>query len=150
MKTVFDPSVRNEIIHRIETLTETSTRKWGKMDVCQMLHHCILWEEALLRNKKYKRVFIGRVIGKLLLKKELKDDSPLRRNTPTIPELKVEKTTCNIDLEKKKWISLIKEYEHYTLPDYSFIHPFFGKMTKEEIGYHTYKHMDHHLRQFGS
>jgi hypothetical protein len=30
-----------------------------------------------------------------------------------------------------------------------FIHDFFGKMTKEQIGVFAYKHTDHHLRQFG-
>jgi len=45
---------------------------------------------------------------------------------------------------------LINEYSAYSFPDYSFVHPFFGKMTKEQIGYHAYKHIDHHLRQFNS
>jgi len=28
------------------------------------------------------------------------------------------------------------------------MHPFFGKMTKEQVGYLAYKHTDHHLWQF--
>lgn len=35
-----------------------------------------------------------------------------------------------------------------TLDD--FMHPFFGKITREQIGYLAYKHDDHHLRQFNA
>ena len=45
MKTVFDPSVREELIKRIESLDEGRKAQWGKMNVCQMLRHCRLWEE---------------------------------------------------------------------------------------------------------
>ena len=50
--------------------------------------------------------------------------------------------------KKKEWILLIKGYESYSNP--TFIHDFFGKMTREEIGLLVYKHTDHHLRQFNS
>jgi len=148
MKTIFDKSIRDELVIRINTLNGNSTARWGKMNVYQMLKHCALWEEMILRNKKYKRAFVGLLLGKMLLKNELKDDSPMRRNNPTIPELRVKERDGDIEFEKRKWISLIHDYSHYSFPDNSFVHPFFGKMTKEEIGYHAYKHTDHHLRQF--
>ena len=150
MKTIFDKSTRDELISRISTLTENSTAQWGKMNVYQMMKHCTLWEEMVLRNKKYKRVFIGRLLGKMLLRNELKDDRPMRQNNPTIPELKIKEVNGDVRSGKEKWISLINEYAGYAFPDNSFVHPFFGKMTKEQIGYHAYKHADHHLRQFNS
>lgn len=148
MNTVFEKSTREKLISRINALNENSTAQWGKMNVYQILRHCTLWDEMILRNKKYKRVFIGLFLGKLFLKKEMRDDSPMRQNNPTIPELKIKETNGDIESEKRKWISLINEYSGYSFPDYSFVHPFFGKMTKEQIGYHAYKHTDHHLRQF--
>ena len=148
MHTVFEESTREKLISRINALNENSTAQWGKMNVYQMLRHCTLWDEMILRNKKYKRVFIGLFLGKFFLKKEMRDDSPMRQNNPTIPELKIKETNGDIESEKRKWISLINEYSVYSFPDYSFVHPFFGKMTKEQIGYHAYKHTDHHLRQF--
>ncbi|MEJ7683613.1 MAG: DUF1569 domain-containing protein [Segetibacter sp.] len=72
----------------------------------------------------------------------------MRRNNPTIPELKIKETNGDFELGKGKWLSLINEYSHYSFLDNSFVHPFFGKMTKEQIGYLAYKHTDHHLRQF--
>ncbi len=150
MKTIFDKATRDGLIARITTLNESNTAQWGKMNIYQMLTHCTLWEEMILRNKKYKRVFIGLLLGKMLLKNVIKDDSPMRRNSPTIPSLIIKETAGDIALAKEKWISLIEEYENFAEPNPAFIHPFFGKMTKEQIGYHSYKHTDHHLRQFNS
>lgn len=150
MKTIFDKATRDGLIARIETLDENSTRQWGKMSVYQMLKHCTLWEEMILRNKKYKRVFIGRLFGKMLLKNAIGDDQPMRRNSPTIAPLMVKENAGDVAASKKRWIELIEEYENFQEPTPAFIHPFFGKMTKEQIGYHSYKHTDHHLRQFNS
>jgi hypothetical protein len=73
----------------------------------------------------------------------------MRQNNPTIPPLIIKETQGDVAMEKEKWLALIKEYAKYALPDNSFVHPFFGKMTREQIGLHAYKHSDHHLRQFG-
>ena len=85
-------------------------------------------------------------IGKLLLKSEIKDDRKMVQNTPTVSELKVKELNFDFEVEKQKWILLIKESIYASTAD--FVHPFFGKMTKEQIGIHHYKHIDHHLRQF--
>lgn len=148
MKTVYDPLTRDELTIRIQALNEQSRALWGKMNVNQMVTHCVLWDEMILHNKIYKRQFIGLLLGRMLLKNELKDARPMRKNNPTIPELRIRQVDGDIENEKKKWVTLINEYAHYSFPDNSFVHPFFGKMTKQQIGYHAYKHTDHHLRQF--
>lgn len=148
MKSILNKSNRDELIARINLLSENSASEWGKMTVFQMIKHCILWEEMVLKNQVYKRVFIGRIFGKMGLKSILKDETPLKRNTPTIPQFIIKEKSGDIAKEKIKWISLISQYEHYA--NDTFIHPFFGKMTKEQIGQMAYKHIDHHLRQFGT
>ncbi|HEY5824545.1 MAG TPA: DinB family protein [Cyclobacteriaceae bacterium] len=148
MKTIFDKSTREELIDRINTLDENSKAQWGKMTIYQMVKHCRLWEEMSQGKITSKRVFIGRLFGKLALKMALKDDKPMGRNAPTSAELIVKEPNGDIIGEKKKWIALLGEYDHFSNLD--FIHPFFGKMTKEQIGHHAYKHTDHHLRQFNS
>jgi len=145
MKSVYDAATRDELVARIRLLAETSHALWGKMTVFQMLKHCSLWEEMVLTEKKYKRVFIGRVFGKIALRKVLKDEKPLMRNSPSIPELIITENG-SVPLQKEKWIALIGQYGGKFDPD--FVHPFFGKMTKEQIGWMAYKHADHHLRQF--
>ena len=145
MKTVFDKATRDELVRRIHTLDQNSAAQWGKMTIYQMLKHCALWEEMALGRQTYKRAFIGRIFGKMVLKGLLKDESTLKRNTPTIPEFRI-RGNGDVIAERTKWIALIEEYGHFSNPD--LIHPFFGKLTREQIGYLAYKHIDHHLRQF--
>lgn len=146
MKTIFDEATRQELIVRINTLNADSAAQWGKMSIFQMVKHCRLWQEMILGKIQCKRVFIGRLFGKIALWQALKDDKPMVRNAPTSPDLRVIERNGDIASEKAKWIELIKE--HAGVVNTDFVHPFFGKMTKEQLGYHAYKHIDHHLRQF--
>jgi len=148
MKTVFDQTNSDELINRINAINETNKTAWGKMNVYQVLRHCTLWDEWMQSDQNNKQVFIGRLFGKMALKKVLKDESPLARNTPTLREFKIKETAGDIASEKKKWVALINEYAHFSNP--GFIHPFFGKMTKEQVGQMAYKHADHHLRQINA
>ena len=147
MKTIFDKTTQIELIARIATLNKNSTALWGQMTIYQMLKHCTQWEEMISGKIICKRVFIGRLFGKLALKSSIKDESPMMRNAVTSPELTVKETMGDIEPEKLKWIALIEENFNFSNP--GFVHPFFGKMTKEQVGYLAYKHTDHHLRQFG-
>lgn len=148
MKSVFETSTREELINRINSLSMQSDAQWGKMNVCQMLKHCTLCDEMFLGKIKIKRVLIGRLLGKMILKKVLKDNSPFGKNSPTSPVLKTTSYSGDINLQKKEWTNSIEQFQQYNNPN--FIHPFFGPMTKEQVGFFTYKHADHHLRQFGA
>ena len=148
MKTLFDKTTRDELISRINSLDESNTRQWGKMNAYQMMKHCTLWEEMLSGEIKCKQAFIGRVFGKMALRGLLKDESPLRRSTPTSPELMVTEKDGDINFQKAKWIALLEKNAQSSTS--GFMHPFFGMMTREQVGYLAYKHIDHHLRQFNS
>jgi hypothetical protein len=63
-------------------------------------------------------------------------------------DLKVNEMHGDVDAQKKKWMERMAAYQNFSNP--GFIHDFFGRMTKEEIGIFVYKHADHHLRQFSS
>ena len=145
MKTVLDKSTRAELIYRINLLNESNAPKWGKMNLYQMMKHCTLADEMYLGKKIYKRVLLGRLIGQMALKNVLKDDSPLARNAATLPEFRI-KDNGSVLLQRDKWIEMIGEYANF--PDTGIIHWFFGNMTREQVGYFAYKHIDHHLRQF--
>ena len=113
-----------------------------------MLRHAVMADEMFLGKKQYKRTFLGRLIGKMALKNMLKDEAPMMRSAPTKAEFKIKELSCDLSSEKKKWTSMIEEYADFSTPDFG--HWFFGKMTKEQVGYFAYKHTDHHLRQFNS
>ncbi|MGF1637009.1 MAG: DUF1569 domain-containing protein [Cyclobacteriaceae bacterium] len=146
MKTIFDKKAVDELVGRINKLQTNSQPQWGKMDAYQMLKHCTMSEEMFHGEKTYKRLLIGKILGGMALKNILKNDDPLKKNQPTHPELKIN-GTGNSETEREKWIELLKAYNSFS--NDQFVHPFFGKMTKEQIGNYVYKHTDHHLRQFG-
>jgi Protein of unknown function (DUF1569) len=145
MKSIFDEGASAELIRRIDMLNENSHALWGKMTVYQMLKHCTLWEEMMAGDRKFKRMFLGRLFGKVILKKILKNERPMMKNARTVPGFSIT-GQGDSEMEKRKWIAMVGKHSVFSNP--GFIHPFFGKMTKEQIGYLSYKHTDHHLRQF--
>ena len=141
MKSVLDKTARWELINRINKLDENSQAQWGEMNIYQMLKHCRLCEELYLG----KIVFMGRLFGRSALKNILIEHKDFPKNAPTSVLFKVKETTGDITAEKLNWIALIEQYDNYSM---DFVHWFFGKMTKEQVGQFVYKHDDHHLRQF--
>ncbi|PWS32015.1 DUF1569 domain-containing protein [Pedobacter paludis] len=146
MKTIFNDNTRQEVISRIQKLDENSEALWGKMNICQMLKHCIRAEEMYLGNVQYNRTILGYLIGRIALKGIMKDDKPLHKNAPTSSHFKIAETTGHVQEDKLKWVALIEDYAKY--PNQGLMHWFFGKMTNEQVGHFVYKHADHHLRQF--
>jgi hypothetical protein len=147
MKSVFEQTTRTELIQRINLLDDKKQAQWGKMNAYQMVRHCTLCEEMFTGKIKIKRVFIGRLLGKMVLKKALKNDAPFTKNSPTSPVLKTAGEQGDIEKQKMEWANYINGYGQFE--NTNFIHPFFGPMTREQIGFFVYKHADHHLRQFG-
>ena len=149
MKIIYDKQTRDELIKRINLLDGNSQRQWGKMNIFQMLKHNTYWNEWILGKDEhiYKQEFLGKIFGKIALKKMIKDEKPFDKNIPTSDQFKAKESNGDLESEKLKWIGLLNEYENYSNP--TFIHDFFGRMTKEQIGILVYKHTDHHLRQFG-
>ena len=145
MKSVLDQTTRDELINRIYLINEHSTAQWGEMNVYQMLKHCILWEEMLLGKKQYPQSFLGRLFGKIALKSMLKEE-PIKPNLPTVPSFKIA-GNGDVAVAKAEWINLLTEHSRHE--NCGFTHPFFGKLTGQQAGYVAFKHIDHHLRQFG-
>lgn len=148
MKSVLDYNTRNELITRIKSLHQDSTREWGQMTVVQMLKHCVRCEKLYFGEVKVKRSFLGRLIGQMALKGMLKEGAALSRNAPTASVMKVSGNEGDFDTEKQNWIRHIERYAH--LPNRDFTHWFFGRMTPDQLGQFVYKHADHHLRQFNA
>lgn len=150
MNTIFNQNTVDELIGRIHQLQDKHTASWGKMTAYQMVKHCILSEEMYLGKKQYNRLFIGRLFGKMALRSIVKNESPMAKNAPTHPEFKNLVEQGNIEEIKPSWIALLQEYREAKPQIFQdFIHPFFGKMNREQIGVYVFKHTDHHLRQFG-
>lgn len=132
----------------MEKLHPSSVNQWGKMNVYQMIKHCIMSERLFLGDIQYDRLFIGKLFGEMALKGILKDNAPMKKNQPTHLTFKTQGVGDTKPL-KLEWKLLMERYldESENQGD-GIIHPFFGCMTKEQIGVYVYKHSDHHLRQF--
>lgn len=150
MKTIFDNQVRKGLISRIQSLNEEHKAQWGKMNLYQMVRHNTYWNGWIQGTEShiYKQAFMGKIFGKIALRKMIGNEKPLDKNIPTSSQFKVKETNGDLEVEKLKWVSMIKAYENYNNPN--FVHDFFGKMSREQIGILAYKHSDHHLRQFGT
>jgi len=149
MKDIFNQNTIAEFKSRINNISEDSTAEWGKMNVYQMLKHCTENDKMLTGKGQFKRLFIGRIFGKMALRSSIKNDAPLSLNSPTHPDLVI-KENGDVSTQKQEWISVLDAY--YSSPSTTFenfTHPFFGKMTPQQISKFAYKHIDHHLRQFG-
>ena len=149
MKSLFDPPTAQEVKKRVGSLTPESRREWGKMSAAQAAAHCSLSIEMALGEKNPPRVFIGRILGPMVKKLALGNDEPMRKNSPTAPTLIVSDGR-NLESEKVRLIGLIDRFSRGgAAVCTNHPHAFFGNLTPGEWAELMYKHLDHHLRQFG-
>lgn len=146
---IFTASVSNEIISRINNLSNTTPAQWGKMNVTQMLAHCNVTFEFAYEEKHKKPNFFMAFILKNLVKGGLVSEKPNKKNASTAPEFIIGDDR-NFDEEKSRLIQYINKTvqlgENHFDGRVSMI---FGKMTSTEWNNLFYKHLDHHLTQFG-
>jgi hypothetical protein len=57
VKNLFEPSVKMDIVDRINTLTRETKALWGKMNVAQMLAHCQKPLGAIVGEHKLKGIY---------------------------------------------------------------------------------------------
>ncbi|MFI5149872.1 MAG: DUF1569 domain-containing protein [Bacteroidia bacterium] len=145
MKNLFSKQDKEEILQRISRLSENTQPQWGKMSVGQMLKHCTLPLALAMTNPKPKRTLMGRVIGGMA-KGPVIGPAPFKKNGFTPKEFKVE-TKEVFNEQKTKLVSMLEKFSPASVSDK--VHPFFGPLTEAEWGEGQYKHLDHHLTQFG-
>ena len=149
MKNLFEAASVKEVKERIAALRPDSQRLWGKMSAPQAVAHCATGMELALGDTNPPRMFVGRLIGWIVKPLALKDGEPMRRNSPTMPELVVQDER-DLGPERERLLGLIDRFAAAG-PAGCTKHPhsFFGRLTPEEWAILSYKHLDHHLRQFG-
>jgi hypothetical protein len=145
VKNLFDAGIKQDIIKRIHNLTPQNTAQWGKMNVTQMLAHCQMPLGVATGKHKLKRNFFLSLIGPLF-KKQLYNDVPFKRNLPTDKSFIIT-NPGEFEREKQSLVDMVNSFSETSMSGEP--HPFFGKMTKEEWSKGTWKHLDHHLQQFG-
>ncbi len=149
MKNLFDTDTYSEITQRINSLSPESQRQWGKMNVAQMMAHCKEAFKVPLSKVRIPRMFIGLLIG-WAFKKKLYNEDPWKKNLPTAPNFII-KDKRDFEKEKQELSEMIGQfYSGGSEKVGLFPHPMFGILTTEQWGKSMYKHLDHHLMQFGA
>ncbi len=146
---IFEAETTKDLIHRINQLTPMSQRRWGKMNVDQMLAHiCVPYEQALGERNDGPNVFI-KIVMRLFFKHTMVNDVPYKHNLPTAPAFMIVDRR-DFEREKARIISYIEKTEKLG-PDYfnGKVQIAIGKLSVIEWNNLLYKHLDHHLRQFG-
>lgn len=148
MKSLFEEPTRVEILNRIDSVSSQATPQWGAMNVSQMLCHCKRALEMAVGKLNPRRIFIGRLLGPLF-RSQYSNEKPFGQGTPTSVELTV-KELPDFELEKQRLKDLVIQFSQGGEARVTqHPHPFFGALTAAEWGKGMYKHLDHHLRQFG-
>jgi hypothetical protein len=149
MKNLFEKSTANEVTSRIARLGPHSQRQWGKMTPAQAMAHCSTTMEWALGDTYPGRMFIGRIIGPLAKSRVLKDEAPMGKNMPTAKALLVQDDR-DLVRECQRLSALVERFSAGGPRKCTRNpHTFFGPLTPEEWAALMYKHVDHHLRQFG-
>ena len=147
MPSIFNPNDNQKLIDRINKLSPDSKPEWGKMTVDQMMSHCMAPIDIAFGNLHLKVNFFFRLIGRMIKKKLIKEPE-LGKNSPTAPDF-IRKDRYDFDKTKLELIEKVQMFKDGTQVIKTNRHPLFGKMSSEEWDNLQWKHLDHHLRQFG-
>ncbi len=144
-KTLLDPEVEREMLSRLDRLAPTAKAHWGRMSVTQMLRHIAgglrmaTGDMAIPRRPGPLRLFPIKQLVIFVL--------PFPHNAPTSPAL-VCRDEFDFDAEQAAVRDLISSFAKRDLPSWPE-HPAFGPLNRDQWGVMVWKHLDHHLRQFG-
>jgi hypothetical protein len=120
------------------------------MTAAQAVAHCAGGLELALGDQRPPRLLIGRAIGWAIKPLALGDDAPMRRNSPTVPAIQM-KDSRDLEVERPRLLALIDRFAAAGAAGCTaHPHSFFGRLTPDEWAVLMYKHLDHHLRQFGA
>ncbi len=149
MKNIFNQADASEIIERINKLTPNTQGLWGKMTVDQMLAHCNVTYEMVYDNIHPKPNALMRFILKTFVKKSVVNEKTYPKNSQTAPQFII-KGDRDFETEKKRLVDYINKTQQLgeDFFDGKESHSF-GVLTKSEWNNMFYKHLDHHLSQFG-
>lgn len=144
MPTLRNAADREKIVARLDRVTEGATPRWGEFTAAKMLAHMsdacrMSLGELVVPRKKFP--FVGSFPVKQLVLYVL----PFPKNSPTAPEI-IARAPESFEAERAQLKSLIARLDGNMGRQ---AHPIFGALTADEWGVLGYKHLDHHLRQFG-
>jgi hypothetical protein len=149
MSSLLNRDDRDATLRRLETLRPGATRHWGTMDAAQMLAHLSIAMECATGERASTQSLLGKIVTPFI-RGLVFGEKPFARNGPTDPTYLVADPR-DFETEKARLVRLVERFgQRGPLGAAGQIHPFFGTLSAEQWGRLTWKHVDHHLRQFGA
>jgi len=147
---IYDDDTTLELCRRIDSLTSQSQGLWGKMSISQMLKHCTIPYKAIMDQGEVKKgSWYIRIVAGLFFKKSMVNEVDYPHNLPTAKHFIIQDQPDFLStrelLKTAIRISHAKGEAFYE----GRAHPWIGQLTSREWSNMLYKHLDHHLRQFG-
>lgn len=147
-KNILDQQCVETLVDRVQKLQPDAQGRWGTMNATEMLLHCNRVNEQLLAGSSLKKgnrpmQYIARWLVLYLLPNYPKNARMPKRNITTG---QVDATAFAQELEN--FIALLRRFPSHDKP-IELPHPYFGDLNTRQWGIAGYKHVDHHLRQFG-
>ena len=148
MNSLLDSSESARFTERLRAVQPDSPAVWGKMDAAQMLAHCRTPLQLATGEVKLKRSLLGRLLGGLV-KGKVVGPEPFKHDLPTDPRFRVADPRQFAE-EHAAVLALVSKFSEAGLEGVTREpHPFFGSMSPAQWDTLMWKHLDHHLRQFG-
>lgn len=149
MKDIFDAAVTEAQVARVQALTPWTRPVWGTMDAAQMLAHVNVAYEMVYEDKHERPNRLLRLILRTFVKPSVVGEKPYRKGAPTAPAFKIAGAR-DFERERERLIAYLRRTQalgsaHF---DGKESHSF-GDLTRTEWSNMFFKHLDHHLTQFG-
>lgn len=148
MKNIHNPTDRADIIARLNRLSPNAERRWGTMNVEEMLWHCRCQLElalGVISSSSKAKGLIATPLGRWLSLYT----APWPRGAITAPQMNVGKVNPQVQSFEKEHKLLLERLEQTVARERLQPHPLFGEISQKDWGRLIWKHLDHHLRQFG-
>lgn len=147
-KSLLKKETADFIIARVQNLSAVHQPQWGAMTASEMLLHCNSCNRQILEESRgNKKTQIKQYLLRILA---LYIAPNFKKNIQGELEHHTKGKANDLDFEtyRKEFIHLINKFPVNTRC-LTLSHPAFGNISTQEWGIAAYKHMDHHLRQFG-
>jgi hypothetical protein len=147
---IFSSETTANLVNRINKLTPDTKPQWGKMTVSQMLAHCCVTYQYVYEPQKFSKPnFLMAWVLKKFVKNGVCSEVPYKRNSGTAPDFII-KDNRIFEVEKERLINFMTKAQQDGAPFFEgrASHSF-GQLSLEEWNNMFYKHLDHHLTQFG-
>lgn len=148
MRTLLNAADREAILRRLDGLTPTSSPRWGHFTAAEMLSHLNQSTRMALGELRVEPKG-SKAFHMFPLKHLLLYFAPFPKEAPTAPELLERWSSGDFETDKAQAAELLTRVGLGPREGMGPAHPLFGPLSRQEWGVATYKHTDHHLRQFG-